>query len=235
VAVAVDGELRAALAFGDRIRPSSRGIIERLNAQGTEIYLCSGDHPDTVHAVARRLGIPAERAWGHVSPEDKQAHVQQLRADGHTVMMVGDGVNDAAALQTADVGVAVEGGSTASLVAADIFMTRDGLDPVADMFDGADNVMRVIRRNLTFSLSYNVFGAMAAIAGLVGPLVAAIAMPISSLIVVTASVFQRSFHVDAAPHPAAWTQTDSDSDRPARPLPSQRPNGPVVPAASPSA
>jgi P-type Cu2+ transporter len=235
VAIAVNGELRAALAFGDRIRPSSRGIIERLDAQGTEIYLCSGDHPDTVHAVARRLGIPAERARGHVSPEDKQAHVEQLRAEGHTVMMIGDGVNDAAALRTADVGVAVEGGSTASLVAADIFMTRDGLDPVADMFDGADNVMRVIRRNLTFSLGYNILGAMAAIAGLVGPLVAAIAMPISSLIVVAASVFQRSFQVDAAPPPAAWTPTDSASNRPSHPSSRvERPDRPAVPTASPT-
>ena len=216
VAVAVDGNLRAALAFGDRIRPSSRNIIQRLDAQGTEIYLCSGDHPATVHAVARRIGIPADRAWGHVSPEDKQSYVDQLHADGYTVMMIGDGVNDAAALQTADVGVAVEGGSTASLVAADIFMTRDGLDPVIDMLDGADSVMRVIRRNLAFSLGYNVLGAIAAIAGLVGPLVAAIAMPISSLIVVTASVFQRSFDVGTSTRPAAWTPTETATVRPPR-------------------
>lgn len=217
VAVSVDGVLRAALAFGDRIRPTSRRIIERLNEQGTDIYLCSGDHPDTVHAVARKLGIPLDRAQGHVSPEEKRDHVATLQSDGRTVMMIGDGVNDAAALQIADVGVAVEGGSTASLVAADVFMTRDGLDPVAEMFDGADTVMQVIRRNLGFSLSYNVLGAIAAISGLVGPLVAAIAMPISSLIVVAASVFQRSFQTRTSRPNATQTGTPPSADRADRP------------------
>jgi len=213
VAVAVDGDLRAALAFGDRIRPSSRGIIERLTEAGTDVYLCSGDHPDTVQAVSRKLGLPADRASGHVSPEEKREHVNALRADGRTVMMVGDGVNDAAALQAADVGVAVEGGSTASLVAADIFLTRDGLDPVSELLTGADHVMRVIRGNLTFSLSYNVLGAAAAIAGLVGPLVAAIAMPISSLIVVTASILQRSFQTENDDRPAPETPPPPRPDR----------------------
>ena len=213
VAIAVDGEMRAALAFGDRLRPDSAPILERLLDDGTEVYLCSGDHPDVVDAVARRLGLSPESARGHVSPEGKREQVEALQARGRTVVMIGDGVNDAAALQAADVGVAVEGGSTASLVAADVFMTRDGLQPVADLLDGAGSVMRTIRRNLGFSLTYNVLGAAAAMTGLVGPLVAAIAMPISSLVVVTASIMQRSF---TPPEPSTPPAPAGRTDRPAR-------------------
>ena len=216
VAVAIDGELRAALAFGDRIRPESRAIVQQLVEAGTDVYLCSGDHPDTVHAVARRLGLPEDRAHGHVSPERKRDAVDALRAADYTVMMIGDGVNDAAALQTADVGVAVEGGSTASLVAADIFMTRAGLEPVAELLDGARSVMGVVRRNLGFSLGYNVLGAAAAIAGWVGPLFAAVAMPISSLVVVTASIAQRSFRKPSAGQRPRTPAADREDRRPRR-------------------
>ena len=212
VAVAVDGRMAAALAFGDRIRPDSRALIQRLRDDGKAVYLLSGDHPTVADAVARQLDLAPDHAQGHVAPEAKQAFVDRLQREGRTVVMIGDGVNDAAALQTADVGVAVEGGSTASLVAADVFLTRDGLRPVADLFDGAHHVMRVIRRNLGFSLSYNLLGALAAMSGWVGPLVAAIAMPISSLVVVTASILQGSFRTSGhRPAEAADPQTGADA------------------------
>ena len=213
VAVAVDGRLSAALALGDRVRPDSQSLLERLQADGTAVYVLSGDHPDVVAAVARHLRLPDERVYGHVAPEDKQAFVESLRDDGRTVLMIGDGVNDAAALQAADVGVAVEGGSTASLVAADVFLTREGLRPVVDLFDGAHHVMTVIRRNLGFSLGYNLLGAAAAMSGFVGPLVAAIAMPVSSLVVVTASILQRSFNNTAGGTIFAASASPSRPDR----------------------
>ena len=202
--------MAAALSFGDRIRPDSKPLLHDLHEKGKTVYVLSGDHPTVVAAVARQLGLPPERAHGHVAPEEKQAFVEERRADGRTVVMIGDGVNDAAALQAADVGVAVEGGSTASLVAADIFLTRDGLQPVADLFDGSHHVMRVIRRNLGFSLGYNFIGALAAMSGLVGPLVAAIAMPISSLVVVTASILQGSFREASPSTTTAATVPTSD-------------------------
>jgi len=213
VAVAVDGRPAAALAFGDAIRNDSAGVIEMLNAGGTDVYLLSGDHPRVARAVARTLGIRSDRVRGRVMPEDKQRFVEDLREEGRTVAMIGDGVNDAAALQAADVGVAVEGGSTASLVAADVFLTRHGLDPVADLFNGADRVMRVIRRNLGFSLCYNIVGAAAAMSGLVGPLVAAIAMPLSSLVVVTSSIGQRSFASPVESTAGSGSRSTREPDR----------------------
>lgn len=192
VAVAVDGRCQAVLAFGDRLRPDSKRLLDHLRRTGKTLYLLSGDHPEVVHSVAQSLSIPASHTFGGVSPEEKKAFVEQLRRD-HTVAMIGDGVNDAAALQAAQVGIAVQGGSTPSLVAADVFLTREGLQPVSDLLDGSRRTMRVIRRNLGLSLLYNVLGASAAMLGLVTPLVAAIAMPISSLAVVLSSILQRTF------------------------------------------
>ncbi len=195
VSVAVNGRLRAALAFGDRLRDEAPAVIQRFRNMGARVYLLSGDHPAVVQEVARQLGLPDDAALGAVDPEGKRAFIEELtRTPGQTVIMVGDGVNDAAALQAASVGIAVQGGSTASLVAADVFLTRPGLGTLSDLVRGARNTMRVIRRNLGISLVYNILGAGAAIAGLVTPLVAAVAMPVSSLVVVVSSILQRSFH-----------------------------------------
>lgn len=191
VAVAVEGRPAAAFAVGDRLRPDAAGLVRRLQAEGVEVRLLSGDHPATVAAVAHALGVEAAR--GGVSPEAKREAVAALQAGGRVVLMVGDGVNDAAALRQADVGAAVGGGTTAALVAADLFLTRRGLAPLRDALDGADAAMRTVRRLLALSLGYNVVGAAAAVAGLVTPLVAAAAMPISSLAVVGLALLQPSF------------------------------------------
>ncbi len=194
VAVSVGGTVRAVAGFGDRIREEAPEIIDHFRNAGMEVYILSGDHETVVERVASTLDLPLRNALGSVDPEDKRAFVTSLVSEqGKVVVMVGDGVNDAAALQAADVGIAVQGGSTASLVAADVFLTRPGLDTIADLFKGARVVIRVIKRNLWISLGYNILGAGAAIAGLVTPLMAAIAMPISSLVVVLSSIFQHSF------------------------------------------
>jgi Cu2+-exporting ATPase len=107
--------------------------------------------------------------------------------------MVGVGVNDAAALALADVGIAVHGGAGASIVAADIVLTREGVAPLVDILDGARRLRGVIRRNIGFSLVYNAAASALALAGFVGPLLAAILMPCSSLTVVLSSTFTRTF------------------------------------------
>jgi Cu2+-exporting ATPase len=158
VAVGVDGSPRAVLAVGDSLRPESAALVQHLHARGLAVHILSGDHPAVVRSVAAQLGIPAERAQGGVGPEAKRDAVAALQADGAVVLMVGDGVNDAAALQAADVGVAVGGGATASLVAADVFVVRPGVQPIAELLDGAARVMRTIRGTLGLSLAYNVVG-----------------------------------------------------------------------------
>lgn len=193
VGIAVDGEARAVAAFGDDLRPDAAESIDTLQRDGKRVFLLSGDHPSVVTKVAERLGIPAERALGGVTPEEKLQFVEELSGAGAVVAMVGDGVNDAAALQAAAVGIAVEGGTAASRVTADVFLTRKGLAPVLTLLRGSRSVMQVIHRTLAFSLGYNVLGAGAAMAGLVTPLLAALAMPLSSLTVVLMAITQRPF------------------------------------------
>ena len=191
VGVAVDGLWRAALAVGDAPRADAAALVRALDARGLDVHVLSGDHPETVAHLAAHLGIDPAQAHGGIAPEAKKARVAALQAAGRRVMVVGDGVNDAAALRQADVGVAVGGGSTASLVAADVFLTRLGLAPVLAAMDTGTTAVKTVRRALAVSLGYNALGAGAAIAGLVTPLVAAIAMPISSLLVVGIALGQR--------------------------------------------
>ena len=195
VAVLVDGTWAAAFGVGDRLRAGAADLVSELAACGLSVHLLSGDHPATVAAVASRLGIADAR--GGAAPEAKRRAVEALQARGRVVLMVGDGVNDAGALRQADVGVAVGGGTTAALVAADLFLTRRGLAPLRDALDGAGTAMRTVRRLLALSLAYNVVGAAAAVAGLVTPLVAAAAMPVSSLAVVGLALSQTSFRRSA--------------------------------------
>jgi len=184
VAMAVGGEVRAVAALGDAPREDAGTAIASLRRAGWEVRLLSGDDPAVVRAVARHVGIEADLASGHASPEDKLATVRALRGDGRRVVMVGDGVNDAAALARADVGVAVHGGAEASLAAADVYLDRPGLMPLLDLMERSGSTLRTIRRCIAVALSYNVVAASLAVAGLIGPLLAAVLMPISSATVV---------------------------------------------------
>jgi P-type Cu2+ transporter len=192
VLLAIDGEVRAVAGCGDPIRTEAAASLRQLEARGWTTGVLSGDHPAVVASVASQLGILDGMAHGGVSPEDKLAQVESSMAQG-PVIMVGDGVNDAAALSAATVGVAVHGGAEASLAAADVYLTRPGLEPLVELLDGARATMGIIRRNLAVSLVYNLVGASLAMSGVITPLVAAVLMPISSLTVVTLSYRSKSF------------------------------------------
>jgi Cu2+-exporting ATPase len=193
VLVDVDGRCVALAALGDPVREDGGAAIAMLSKMGWSPSILSGDAEPVVKAVAARVGVRADRAAGEVSPEDKLLAVSRAQcvgaAGGGVTVMIGDGVNDAAALAAADVGIAVHGGAEASLAAADVYVARSGLTPLVQLFATSRRAMRIIRRNLLVSLSYNLLAGGLAAAGIMTPLVAAIIMPVSSATVLGLAVW----------------------------------------------
>ncbi len=174
----------ACLGLGDPIRTDTAAALQTLRSSGWRPEILSGDHPGVVRAVASELGVPASQARGGVSPEGKLEAVRTLQAQsGQPVVMVGDGVNDAAALAMASVGIAVHGGAEASLAAADVYLSKPGLGSIVELTTGARLTMRTIKVCLGASLCYNIVAGTLSVAGLINPLIAAIVMPASSLTV----------------------------------------------------
>jgi Cu2+-exporting ATPase len=192
VLVAVDGAAVAVAGVGDVLRPDAAAAVTRIRARGWRVGILSGDHPAVVAAVGRRLGLDAAACRGGMTPEDKLRVVQDGVVGG-PVVMVGDGVNDAAGLAAATVGIGVHGGAEAVLVAADVYVARPGVAAVAEMLDGARRTLRVIRRNLLFSLGYNAVAVGLAMSGHLDPIAAAILMPLSSVTVIASSFRARTF------------------------------------------
>jgi Cu2+-exporting ATPase len=196
VFVAIDGHVAGVAGIGDALRPEAAGTVARLRARGVRVRILSGDHPEVVARLAATLGLPTNDAIGGLTPEAKRDIVAGMTAGtgrSGAVVMVGDGVNDAAALALADVGIAVQGGTGATIVAADVVLTRHGVAPVVDLIEGARRLRGVVRRNIGFSLIYNAVASALAMAGFLGPLASALLMPASSLVVILSSVATRTF------------------------------------------
>jgi Cu2+-exporting ATPase len=191
VLVAEQGRVAAIAAFGDALRSDAARALAELAKYATSISVLSGDHPLVVERVCREL--PLASARGGVSPEGKLAEIADSVGRGERVVMVGDGLNDAAAMSAASVGFAVHGGAEASLLAAGVFSTEPGVAPVVEAVRGARLALAAIHRGLAFSLGYNVVGVVLAMSGVLSPLVAAILMPLSSLTVVASALRSRAF------------------------------------------
>jgi len=192
------GEGMGVAALGDPLQPDAVAAVATLQAQGWQLEILSGDHPEVVAAVGRALGLAPDVCRGGLSPEAKldavrEAVAQAPREALQPVVMVGDGWNDAAALAAADVGIAVHGSAEASLAAADIFVARPGVGRLVSLTEGAQRTLAIIRRNLAVSLAYNALGVSLAMAGVLNPLLAAVLMPVSSLTVVSLAWRGRSF------------------------------------------
>ena len=198
VVVAVDGEAVAVAGLGDELRPDAVEALARIRARGWQTGILSGDAPAVVAAVGRRLGLAPEACLGDVSPEGKLRKVRE-RGDHESVVMVGDGVNDAAALAAATVGIGMHGGAEAVLGAADVYVARPGVTAVADLLDGAARTLQVIRRNLLFALAYNAAAVALAMSGHLNPIAAAVLMPLSSVTVIASSFRARTFATPGAP------------------------------------
>jgi Cu2+-exporting ATPase len=183
VLIADDEGQVGVLGIGDPLREDTIEATAALRGRGWKLYLCSGDHPEIATQLAAKVGI--ENAIGGASPERKADLVRCLRDEGHQrIVMVGDGINDAAAMALADVGIAVHGGAEAALQAADVYLTAPGVMPIESLCDLSRHTMRTIHIGLGVSLCYNFVAATLAIAGLISALIAAIIMPMSSLSVV---------------------------------------------------
>ena len=191
VLVAEDGKFAGLAAFGDALRADAESTLTALFRMGYSMTVLSGDHPLVVERVCGAL--PLDGMQGGVSPEQKLAEVSARTARGERVIMVGDGVNDAAAMSAASVGFAVHGGAEASLLAATVFATEPGVRPILDAIRGARQTLAAIHRGLAFSLLYNAVGVVLAMTGVLSPLVAAIMMPLSSLTVLTSALHSRAF------------------------------------------
>jgi len=192
VLVAVDGVVVAAAAIGDPIRTDSATAVAQLREQGWSVGILSGDVPSVAAAVGDALSIAQADCIGGASPEEKLRIVERRREE-QPVVMVGDGINDAAAIAAASVGIGVHGGAQACLASADIYLTTPGLGPLVELARGAKRTMITIYRNIAFSIVYNLVGASLAITGHLSPLTAAILMPASSLTVVFTSWRGRAF------------------------------------------
>lgn len=194
VAVAWDGAARAVLEVADAVKPTSAEAVRRLRALGLRPVLLTGDNETVARAVAAEVGIDrAEDVIAGVLPEDKVAVIRRLRAAGRTVAMVGDGVNDAAALATADLGLAMGTGTDAAIEAGDLTLVRGDLRAAADAIRLSRATLRTIRTNLLWAFGYNVAALPLAAAGLLNPMLAGAAMAFSSVSVVANSLRLRAF------------------------------------------
>jgi Cu+-exporting ATPase len=182
-------ELLALLAFGDTIKPSARHAVERLHRLGVKTVMLTGDNRGSAAAVADALGIDEVRA--EVLPGDKAAVVQDLRAAGHIVAMVGDGINDAPALAAAHVGIAMSTGTDVAMETAGITLMRGDPRLVADSLDVSRRTYSKIQQGLFWAFAYNVLGIPLAALGMLSPVIAGAAMAFSSVSVVMNALLLR--------------------------------------------
>ena len=193
VAVGWGGAARGLLAVADTVKPTSAEAVDRLRALGLRPVLLTGDNAAAAGAVAREVGIDADDVVAGVLPEGKVDAVRRLQQQGRVVAMVGDGVNDAAALAAADLGLAMGTGTDVAIEAADLTLVRGDLRAAADAIRLSRATLRTIMTNLAWAFGYNIAAIPLAAAGLLSPLLAGAAMALSSVLVVTNSLRLRRF------------------------------------------
>ncbi|GHF38178.1 carbonate dehydratase [Streptomyces mashuensis] len=199
VLLRVDGRPCAVIALGDTLRTGSYRAVHHLKRLGLRPVLATGDTDAAARHVARELGIADADVHPRSTPEDKAALVRSLRERGHRVAVIGDGVNDTAALAGADLGIAMGGGTDAAIGAADVTLVREDMGTLADAVRLARRTTATVRANLAWAFGYNLVTVPLAAVGLLSPMVAAAAMSASSLLVVGNSLRLRTWQPRRAP------------------------------------
>jgi Cu+-exporting ATPase len=193
VAVGWDGRVRALLLVADAIKATSAAAVDELRSLGLTPVLLTGDNQTVARAVAAEVNIEADNVISEVLPADKVDVVKRMQAEGRVVAMVGDGVNDAAALAQADLGLAIGTGTDVAIEASDLTLVRGDLRVAADAIRLSRRTLRTIKGNLFWAFAYNVAALPLAAAGLLNPMIAGAAMALSSVFVVSNSLRLRRF------------------------------------------
>ena len=184
VGLAVEKSLQGLFAVKDAIKPGARAVVEQLERQGLKIYLVTGDNSLTAESIAKQTGIKPENVFAQVRPEQKAEFVKKLQQQGQRVAFVGDGINDAPALEQADLGVAVSRASDVAREAADIILLKSEIEAVPESLGLARATLRTIHQNLFWAFFYNAIGVPLAALGFMSPILCAAAMGLSDLVVI---------------------------------------------------
>lgn len=191
VFVGWDGVARGALTVADEIRETSGDAIRALRAEGLQVWLLSGDNEHNATTIAAQVGIDPEHVVADVRPQDKHDVIAELQEQGRVVAMVGDGVNDAAAIVKADLGMAMGTGTDVAMESADIVLVHADLESVPRAITLSRETLQVIKQNLGWAFGYNILAIPLAMAGLLNPMIAGAAMALSSILVVLNSLRLR--------------------------------------------
>jgi Cu+-exporting ATPase len=184
VGLAVENSLRGLFAVKDALKPGARTVVQELQRQGLKIYLVTGDNTLTAASIAKQLGIQPDNVFAQVRPEQKAEFVQKLQRQGQRVAFVGDGINDAPALAQADLGVAVSRACDVAREAADIILLKSEIEAVPESLGLARATLRTIRQNLFWAFFYNAISVPLAALGFMSPVLCAVAMGLSDLLVI---------------------------------------------------
>jgi len=184
VGVAVEDELLGLFAVTDTLKPGASGVVRQLERQGLKVWLVTGDNPLTAASIAKQAGIDQEHVFAEVRPEQKAELVSKLQQQGERVAFVGDGINDAAALEQADLGIAVSRASDIAREAADIILLKSEIEAVPESLGLARATLRTIKQNLFWAFFYNAVGIPLAALGFMSPILCAAAMGLSDLVVI---------------------------------------------------